>query len=115
LIQDLKQRGLLEDTWSSGAASLVARFIHKGNSQTRITDAIIIRVVSRCGWPGAALKPGLVYGETDEMCYNVVQDPVHVRDLHATILHQLGLQHEKLSFKFQGLDQRLTGWSRRGW
>ena len=47
--------------------------------------------------------------ETDEMSYNIVKDPVHIRDLHATILHALGLEHERLSFKFQGLDQRLTG------
>jgi hypothetical protein len=51
----------------------------------------------------------MVHGETDEMSYNVVRDPVHVRDLHATILHQMGLHPERLSFKFQGLDQRLTG------
>jgi hypothetical protein len=58
---------------------------------------------------GGGVKPGTVYGETDEMSYNIVRDPVHVRDLHATILHLLGLNHERLSFKFQGLDQRLTG------
>ncbi|HEY1121314.1 MAG TPA: DUF1501 domain-containing protein, partial [Haloferula sp.] len=58
---------------------------------------------------GGGIKGGQVYGETDEMSYNIVQNPVHIRDLHATILNQLGLSHEKLSFKFQGLDQRLTG------
>jgi uncharacterized protein (DUF1501 family) len=58
---------------------------------------------------GGGVKPGLVHGETDEMSYNIVRDPVHVRDLHATILHLMGMHHEKLSFKFQGLDQRLTG------
>jgi hypothetical protein len=58
---------------------------------------------------GGGIKPGMVYGETDEMSYNIVKDPVHVRDLHATILHLLGINHERLSFKFQGLDQRLTG------
>jgi hypothetical protein len=47
--------------------------------------------------------------ETDEMSYNIVRDPVHIRDLHATLLHALGLEHERLSFKFQGLVQRLTG------
>ena len=51
----------------------------------------------------------MTYGETDEMGYNIVNDPVHVRDLHATILHQLGIQHDMLSYKYQGLDQRLTG------
>jgi hypothetical protein len=51
----------------------------------------------------------MCYGQTDEFSYNIVQDPVAVRDLHATILHQLGIDHEKLVFPFQGLDQRLTG------
>ena len=58
---------------------------------------------------GGGIKGGVVHGETDEMSYNIVKDPVHVRDLHATILHLLGLDHERFSFKFQGLDQRLTG------
>ena len=58
---------------------------------------------------GGGVKPGLVFGQTDEMSYNIVENPVHIHDLHATILHQLGLNHEKLTFKYQGLDQRLTG------
>ena len=49
------------------------------------------------------------YGETDEFSYNVVKDGVHIRDLQATMLHQLGIDHERLSFPYQGLDQRLTG------
>ncbi|HKX60517.1 MAG TPA: DUF1501 domain-containing protein, partial [Verrucomicrobiae bacterium] len=109
LIQDLKQRGLLDDTlviWGGEFGRTVY-------SQGKLTEKDYGRDHHpRCFsmWmAGGGVKPGLVYGETDEMCYNVVQDPVHVRDLHATILHQLGLQHEKLSFKFQGLDQRLTG------
>jgi hypothetical protein len=58
---------------------------------------------------GGGVKPGTIHGETDEMSYNIVKDPVHVRDLHATILHLMGIDHERLSFKFQGLDQKLTG------
>ena len=58
---------------------------------------------------GGGVKGGVVHGETDEMSYNIVRDPVHVRDLHATILHQMGIDHELLSYRFQGLDQRLTG------
>ena len=49
------------------------------------------------------------YGQTDEMSYNIVENPVHIHDLHATILHQLGMDPEKLAFKYQGLDQRLMG------
>jgi uncharacterized protein (DUF1501 family) len=58
---------------------------------------------------GGGIKPGLTHGETDEMGYNIVKDPVHVHDFHATLLHQLGINHERLGFKYQGLDQRLTG------
>jgi hypothetical protein len=58
---------------------------------------------------GGGIRGGMAYGKTDDFSYNIVQDPVAVRDLHATILHQLGIDHEKLTFPFQGLDQRLTG------
>ena len=55
------------------------------------------------------LRAGIVHGETDEFSYNIVKDPVSVRDLNATILNQLGIDHERLTYKFQGLDHRLTG------
>ncbi len=57
---------------------------------------------------GGGVKPGLLFGDTDEFCYNVVRDPVHVHDLNATLLHQLGLDHERLTYRFQGRDYRLT-------
>ena len=55
------------------------------------------------------MKGGITYGTTDEFSYNVVENSVAVRDLHATMLHQLGIDHERLIFPFQGLDQKLTG------
>jgi len=58
---------------------------------------------------GSGLRPGITYGKTDDLGFNVAQNPVHVRDLHATILHLLGFDHTRLSFPFQGLNQRLTG------
>jgi hypothetical protein len=58
---------------------------------------------------GGGAKGGAVYGETDEFSYNIVKDPVHVRDFHATILHNLGIDHRRFTVKYQGLDQRLTG------
>jgi len=58
---------------------------------------------------GGGSKPGTVFGETDEFSYNIVKDPVHIRDFHATVLHLLGFNHEKFSFRYQGLDQKLTG------
>jgi len=63
-----------------------------------------------CMWlAGGGIRPGIVFGETDDFSYNVVENPVSINDLNATILHCLGIDHERLSVKFQGLDQRLTG------
>jgi hypothetical protein len=58
---------------------------------------------------GGGIKPGIVHGETDEFSYNVVQDPVHIHEMNATILQCLGIDHKRLTYKFQGLDMRLTG------
>ena len=58
---------------------------------------------------GGGVKPGFTYGETDAVGYSAAQDPVQLRDFHATLLHLLGFDHEKFSFPFQGLDQKLTG------
>ena len=58
---------------------------------------------------GGGVKPGLVYGETDEMSYSVTENPVHINQLNATILHCMGVEHEKFTIPFQGLDVRLTG------
>ena len=58
---------------------------------------------------GGGIKPGTIYGETDEFSYNIVKDPVHVRDFHATVLRQLGFDHERFTYRYQGLDQKLTG------
>jgi arylsulfatase A-like enzyme len=58
---------------------------------------------------GGGFRPGLIHGETDELGFGPVDQPVHVHDFHATLLHQLGLDHQKLSVRFQGLDVRLSG------
>ena len=58
---------------------------------------------------GGGIKGGIVHGETDDFSYNVVRDPVHIRDINATILHCMGIDHRNLTYRFQGLDQRLTG------
>ena len=57
---------------------------------------------------GGGIRPGLVYGKTDDYCYNVVENPVHVHDLNATLLHQMGIDHTRLTHRFQGRDYRLT-------
>jgi uncharacterized protein (DUF1501 family) len=63
-----------------------------------------------CMWlAGGGIKGGQVYGETDDYSYNVTENPAHVNDINATVLHLMGIDHSKFTFKFQGLDQRLTG------
>jgi hypothetical protein len=57
---------------------------------------------------GGGINPGMVYGETDDFSYNIIENPVHVHDLNATILHCLGIDHERLTYRFQGRDFRLT-------
>jgi hypothetical protein len=108
LIQDLKQRGLLEDTlviWGGEFGRTVY-------CQGKLTDANYGRDHHpRCFamWlAGGGIKPGVTLGETDDYSYNVVSDPVHVYDLQATILHCLGIDHKRLTFKFQGRHFRLT-------
>ena len=109
LVQDLKQRGMLEDTLVIWGGEF-GRTIY---SQGKLTPKDYGRDHHpRCFslWlAGGGIKGGTVYGETDEFSYNIVKDPVHVRDLQATLLHQFGIDHEKFTFKYQGLDQRLTG------
>jgi uncharacterized protein (DUF1501 family) len=109
LVQDLKQRGMLEDTLVIWGGEF-GRTIY---SQGKLTPKDYGRDHHpRCFslWlAGGGIKGGTVYGETDEFSYNIVKDPVHVRDLQATLLNQFGIDHEKFTFKYQGLDQKLVG------
>jgi len=108
LIQDLKQRGLLDDTlvvWGGEFGRTVY-------SQGTLTDDNYGRDHHpRCFslWvAGGGMKPGITYGETDEFSYNIATNPVEVHDLHATMLHCLGVDHTRLTFKFQGRHYKLT-------
>lgn len=109
LIQDLKQRGMLEDT----LVVFGGEFGRTVYSQGKLTETNYGRDHHPRAFSmwlaGGGIKGGQVYGETDEMSYNIVQNPVHIRDLHATMLDLLGIKHESFTFKSQGLDQRLTG------
>lgn len=106
LVTDLKQRGLLKDTlviWG-GEFGRTPMFQGKGGPGRDH------HIKGFSMWmAGGGIKPGFSYGETDELGYNAVNDIVHVRDLHATILHLLGIDHSRFSVKFQGLDSKLTG------
>ena len=109
LIQDLKQRGLLEDTLVVWGGEF-GRTVYSQGTLTKTNYGRDHHPRNFCIWmAGAGVKGGIVHGETDEYSYNIVKDPVHVRDLHATILNRFGMDHERLLFKYQGLDQRLTG------
>ena len=72
------------------------------------TGAITIRSGSPCGWPAAAIKGGMIYGATDDFGFKAVDKPVHVHDLHATILHLMGIDHTRLTYRYSGRDFRLT-------
>jgi uncharacterized protein (DUF1501 family) len=109
LITDLKQRGLLDDTVVIWGGEFGRTVYSQG---TLRPDNYGRDHHPRCFsmWmAGGGVKPGVSFGETDDFSYNIAKDPVHIRDLHATILHLFGLDHNKLTYKFQGLDQRLTG------
>ncbi|MCC6368199.1 MAG: DUF1501 domain-containing protein [Bryobacterales bacterium] len=109
LVEDLKQRGLLDDTiviWGGEFGRTVY-------SQGKLTATDYGRDHHpRCFslWvAGGGIKGGVVHGETDDFSYNIIRDPVHIRDFQATVLHQLGIDHERFSYKYQGLNNRLTG------
>ncbi|MFM7817085.1 MAG: DUF1501 domain-containing protein, partial [Verrucomicrobiota bacterium] len=104
LVADLKQRGLLEDTivvW--GGEFGRTPMVQGGNDgRDHHPNGFSYWVA------GGGFRPGLTWGETDDLGFNAVKDRVHVHDFHATLLHLLGFDHEKLTYRFQGRDFRLT-------
>ena len=109
LITDLRNKGLLDSTlviWGGEFGRTI--YSQGGVSKTNYGRDHHPRCFTM--WmAGGGSKGGAVYGETDDFSYNIVKDPVHVRDFHATILHLLGIDHEKFTYRYQGLDQKLTG------
>jgi hypothetical protein len=104
LVQDLKQRGLLDDTLVIWGGEFGRTPMVQGTNDGRDHH-------NRCFtiWmAGGGIRAGHVHGETDELGFNIVRDPIHVHDLHATLLHLLGLDHTRLTYRFQGRDFRLT-------
>lgn len=109
LITDLKQRGLLDDTLVVWGGEF-GRTVYCQGALSRENYGRDHHPKCFPVWfAGGGIKKGLTYGETDEFCYNAVENPVHIHDLNATILHCLGIDHRRLSVRFQGLDVRLTG------
>jgi hypothetical protein len=109
LVQDLKQRGLLDSTLVIWGGEFGRTIYSQGElSKTNYGRDHHPRCFTM--WmAGGGIKPGLVHGETDDFSYNIVKDPVQVHDFHATALKLLGFDHLKFTYRFQGLDQRLTG------
>lgn len=109
LVTDLKQRGLLDSTVVVWGGEF-GRTVYSQGTLTKNDYGRDHHPRNFCMWlSGGGIKSGIVHGETDDFSYNVVQDPVNVNDVNATILYCLGIQPDKFTFKFQGLDQRLIG------
>lgn len=103
LVKDLKQRGMLEDTLVIWGGEFGRTPMGQGTGRDHHINAFSIWLA------GAGIRPGITHGVTDAMGYAAVQDTVQVRDLHATLLHQFGIDHARFTTKFQGLDYKLTG------
>ena len=106
LVRDLAQRGLLDETiviWGGEFGRTPMGEVRESTGRNHHIDAFTM------WFAGGGFKRGTVYGQTDEFGFGAVENPVHVHDIHATILHQLGLDHQRLSVRSQGLDFRLTG------
>jgi uncharacterized protein (DUF1501 family) len=106
LVTDLDRRGLLDDTivvWGGEFGRTPMGERRESTGRNHHIDAFTM------WFAGGGFRPGMTYGATDEFGFAPVEHPVHVRDIHATLLHQLGLDHMRLAVRFQGLDYRLTG------
>jgi hypothetical protein len=109
LIQDLKRRGMLDETLVIWGGEF-GRTIYSQGTLTAQNYGRDHHPRCYTMWmAGGGSRPGTVYGETDDFSYNIVKDPVHVHDFHATVLRLLGFDHRRFTFRYQGLDQRLTG------
>jgi len=109
LIKDLKQRGLLDETLVVWGGEF-GRTVYSQGTLKRDDYGRDHHPKNFCMWmAGGGIKGGVVYGATDDFSYNVVENPVHINELNATLLHCLGIDHRRFTFRSQGLDQRLTG------
>jgi len=109
LVMDLKQRGMLDETLVVWGGEF-GRTVYSQGTLTKDNYGRDHHPRNFCMWmAGGGAKKGISFGETDDFSYNIVENPVHINDFNATILHLLGIDHERFTFRFQGLDQRLTG------
>jgi hypothetical protein len=109
LIRDLEQRGMLDETLVIWGGEF-GRTIYSQGKLTADNHGRDHHGRNFCVWmAGGGVKGGVELGQTDDYCYNITKDPIHIHQLNATILHTLGIDHEKFTYKFQGLQARLTG------
>ena len=108
LIRDLKQRGLLEETLVVWGGEFGRTTYSQGKQEANNYGRDHHGRCFTMWLAGGGIRPGMTYGQSDDFCYNVVRDPVHVHDLNATLLHQMGIDHTLLTYRFQGRDFRLT-------
>jgi hypothetical protein len=109
LIQDLKAKGMYDSTLVIWGGEF-GRTIYSQGGLTKQNYGRDHHPRCFTMWlAGGGFKGGAIHGETDDFSYNIVANPVHIRDFHATVLHQLGFEHKRFSYRYQGLDQRLTG------
>jgi uncharacterized protein (DUF1501 family) len=109
LVQDLKSRGLFDETLVIWGGEFGRTIYSQGGLSHQNYGRDHHPRCFTMWMAGGGSKPGTIYGETDEFSYNIVKDPVHIRDFHATVLQLLGFDHHRFSYRYQGLDQRLTG------
>ena len=108
LVKDLKQRGLLDSTLVVWGGEFGRTPMNEARNQSKFLGRDHHPRAFSMWMAGGGIKPGVTLGKTDELGYNVVEDPIDIHDLHATILHLMGMEHTKLTYKFQGRDFRLT-------
>lgn len=109
LIRDLKQRGLLDSTLVVWGGEF-GRTVYSQGGLSRDNYGRDHHPRNFCMWlAGGGIRGGMTYGATDDFSYNITENPVNINDINATILHCMGIDHERFAYKFQGLDQRLTG------
>ena len=102
LVLDLEQRGMLDDTLVIWGGEFGRTPMAQGDGRDHHIRGFSIWMA------GGGIRAGITHGQTDELGYHVVENPVHVHDFHATLLHLLGIDHERLTYRFQGRDFRLT-------
>ena len=108
LITDLKQRGMLDETLIVWSGEFGRTSMNEERNGSKFLGRDHHPHCYSIWMAGGGIKPGMTYGKTDDYCYNVVENPMHVHDFHATILQCLGIHHERLTYRFQGRDYRLT-------